>query len=799
MFLKSAAGGVLGTALESAGRGLTPQDAPASFRKQAELDLRPVAALPDGITRTWLAPDFWANRLQDWRLHQGRLECLAGAAGDEVRTVAVLTREIIPGNTSAHLSVQAGPLAPGGSGFCGFLIGAGRGELDYRAAALVQKASGTGGGLLCTYESDGRVRFREHTDEENPLVFTELPADEVEPKNPLPGAGVAQDALLRLDINPQSQGRFELKFSAWDPATNQFLAGAIRRNVEEAEVLGGFALVSSPRGKAGEARYWFRDLRTGGRKMALHPGRALGPIVGALHSLNGKVLKLSAQLMPIGENEPRTARFQHRGVNESGWRDGPTAEVGPGFVALFRIENWDATRNWEYRVLYPSDAQQPSFYTGVIRRDPQDKDPLTIGLFSCTIATARSLDGGGPQPQLPSAEILGRYTRKNIYFPHQELVKNASHHRADLLAFVGDQLYEGNPTRRDSDTSPVLDYLYKWYLWVWSFREMTRNTPVILMVDDHDVYHGNLWGNGGRLAPERDQNRGGYRCTGDFVNVVQRTQCGHNPDPFDPTPVSQDITVYYGSFRFGGVSFAVLEDRKFKTAPIQGADLDVHEAELLGARQEKFLAAWAKDWQGASAKVCFSQTLFACVQTGPAGRPLLDFDSNGYPKLGRDHAIELLREARALVLSGDQHLATLVRHGLDTFTDGVVQFTGPAGGSSWQRWFEPEKPLANAAGTPCTGDFSDAFGNKVRVLAVANPKVSFQEYRKYIKGRGQGLGDRRLKSEGYGTIRVHRKAQEFVIECWPWNVDPSAPGAQQFPGWPYRLRFAEMDGRQLKP
>jgi len=795
-FLKGAAGGILGTALDAA-KGSPLQETRPTLRERAAVDLLPVSILPESVTRTWLGPAFWANRLQDWRLHKGRLECLTGAAGDELRTVAVLTREILPGNTPAHLSVQTGPLEPGGTGFCGFLVGAGGGELDYRAAALVQKASGTGGGLLCTYESDGRVRFREHSDEEHPLAYAELPADEMEPSSASP-VPPAAEVLLRLDILPQGQGRFELKLSAWAPGSNQLLAGATRRNVAEQELIGGILLVSSTYAKPGGGRYWFRDLRASGRKIALQRGRSLGPIVGALHSLNGKVLKISAQFMPIGENEPRAAKFQYRLVNQGDWQDGPTAELGPGYVAQFRLENWDSRRNWEYRVVYPSDARQPSSYSGVIRRDPVGRDSLTIALFSCTVATARSLEMGGPQPQLPAAEVLGRYTSKNFYFPHAELVRNASQQQPDLLAFVGDQIYEGNPTRRDSSASPVLDYLYKWYLWVWSFREITRSTPAILMVDDHDVYHGNLWGNGGRLAPERDQNRGGYRCTGDFVNVVQGTQCGHNPDPYDAAPVAQDIAVYYGAFRFGGVSFALIEDRKFKTAPIQGADLDVHEADLLGERQEKFLEAWAKDADGAAAKVCFSQTLFACVQTSPAGRPLLDFDSNGYPKLARDRAIELLREARSLVLSGDQHLATLVRHGLDSFTDGVVQFTGPAGGSSWQRWFEPARPLPNALGTPYTGDFSDAFGNKVRVLAVANPKVSFQEYRKHSKGRGQGLGDRKLKSEGYGIIRVHRKAQEFVIECWPWNVDPSAPGAQQFPGWPYRLPFDQLDGRQVK-
>jgi alkaline phosphatase D len=284
--------------------------------------------------------------------------------------------------------------------------------------------------------------------------------------------------------------------------------------------------------------------------------------------------------------------------------------------------------------------------------------------------------------------------------------------------------------------------------------------------------------------------------TANFVNLVQRTQCGHNPDPYDPTPVERDITVYYGAFRYGDASFAVLEDRKFKTSPIYGSDLDVHEAQLLGERQERFLAAWANE--KAAAKICLTQTCFACAQTSPNGLPLLDFDSNGYPPLARSRAIELLRNAGALVLAGDQHLATIVRHGLDDYTDGVVQFTGPGGATQWQRWFEPAQPLPNGTGQPHTGDFRDAFGNKLRMLAVANPKISFAEYRRHIKGRGQGLGDRRFKSEGYGIVRVDRRENAYVLECWPWDEDPRNPAARQFSGWPFRLPFAEVDGRRLR-
>jgi len=42
--------------------------------------------------RTWVGPDCWANRLQDWRVANGRLECVEGAGNKPMRTVHLLTR-----------------------------------------------------------------------------------------------------------------------------------------------------------------------------------------------------------------------------------------------------------------------------------------------------------------------------------------------------------------------------------------------------------------------------------------------------------------------------------------------------------------------------------------------------------------------------------------------------------------------------------------------------------------------------------------------------------------------------------
>jgi alkaline phosphatase D len=102
-----------------------------------------VGSWPADVTRTWLGPDFWANRFQDWRFAGGRIECVAQAKQGVLRTVGVLTREL-RGDRPARLRVRTGTLVAG-AGFSGFLIGAGAGALDHRAAALTQGASGTGG------------------------------------------------------------------------------------------------------------------------------------------------------------------------------------------------------------------------------------------------------------------------------------------------------------------------------------------------------------------------------------------------------------------------------------------------------------------------------------------------------------------------------------------------------------------------------------------------------------------------------------------------------------------------------
>ncbi len=135
--------------------------------------------------------------------------------------------------------------------------------------------------------------------------------------------------------------------------------------------------------------------------------------------------------------------------------------------------------------------------------------------------------------------------------------------------------------------------------------------------------------------------------------MVERQQCGHLPDPYDPTPIQQGIGVYYTNLILGGVDFAILEDRKFKTGPdgrhpMKGPRpdhirdpkydpkvIDTPGLELLGPRQEKFLAEWGSQTDGIAMKAVLSQTGFcggAHLHGNRDNRLHADLDSNGRPK-----------------------------------------------------------------------------------------------------------------------------------------------------------------------
>jgi hypothetical protein len=484
----------------------------------------------------------------------------------------------------------------------------------------------------------------------------------------------------------------------------------------------------------------------------------------ALYTQDAGVLKLTAQLYPLRPGEPREARLELRRDGE--WREAARAPVEfPGWSAHFRISGWNGARDVPYRVRHGEAA----LFEGLVRRDPTDKTEIVVASLSCNSSRTTGL--------------------------RPEIVEHLRAQNPDLLFFAGDQTYRHT------------EHTAGWIEFGLQFRDVMRDRPTISIPDDHDVGHPNLWGENGKLTKRPDGSDGGYFYPVDYVNMVQRQQTWHLPDPVDPTPVDRGITVYYTRLRVGGIDFAILEDRKFKTGP-QGKipqagprpdhfnspdfnpeTIDRPGLELLGERQMRFMRAWGQDWTGARMKAVLSQTAFcgAVHLHGPKqDRLLADLDCNGWPQAGRNRALEEIRRAWAPHLCGDQHLAVVVKHGISAFGDGPYAFTNPAlVNTIYGRWWRPldEKAGPNpvpGSPLPWTGNYLDGLGNRITMLAYANP-VDIQ--------------DERQRADGYGIARFNKATRRITFECWPRFPNASDGRREQFPGWPISFAMEENDGR----
>ncbi len=758
--------------------------------------------------RVWVGRNLWANRLADWRVEDGYLRPATGDPRRQVRTVHAITRQVVPGGSGYSLSVG---IDPNRTAACrvGFLVGAGAGLLDYRAAALVHDCSGRGGGVLAFLElgETPRLTFRDNSSEYKAREYKILA------EAPLSLDSALQDSrglVLRLEITKaDSPDTYDLKLILLEAESGSVLGSASLQRQQEAKILGSFALAYSPTEKTGTPLVRLSRFRCGGEGIVSRPECAFGPIVGTLFSVAGGTLKLTAQFVPLSyQGEPGT-RFPkplkaYLQVQRAGqWETADSARIAMlDYTAAFRIENWDSSSPAHYRVAFTSADSTTDYYGGTVPREPELGGTLSVAAFTGMGAMGRTADAG-PAPA-DKGPVVGRWTPANLWFPFEPTVSNLRGAGIDLFSFNGDQVYEGKPTEPErSDRFPRLDYLYKWYLWHWAFRDLTRNTPSLLQVDDHDVYQGNVWGWGGRINMSGVNSGGGYMCDPQFVRMVEHTQCSHNPDPPDPSPVLNGIGVYYTTFEYGGVSFALLEDRKFKTPGQVSAD----KASLLGNRQLDMLNSWATDWRGAALKVVLSQSVYGCVSTGSEGRIRGDHDSHGWPPRGRKLALEAFSRAGAMVLCGDQHLGTLTRQGVESGAEGVINFCVPAIGNIFWRWFYPARPgggpLADSRGY--TGDFEDGFGNRFRMIAAANPTdVRFMGDRNQTLRRWSGRSPvanadsvRLCQGDGFGILRIDTGALSARVECWPYNVKPVAGQDEgQFAGWPRTFMRSELVGRE---
>jgi len=751
--------------------------------------------LRDDVTRPYISNELWPNPQMDWQLKGGQMEVMMSKVG-KLHDIHLLTHQLQPEEGSFSQSVQLSfkDIDPKKIKRAGFKFGVvGAMPEEYRSN-LFQSS-----GYLVGVTSEGK-----------------LFGPSIESKSSLPKS-VLEDLQLTLKVEHKGDS-FDFILEASKPSIEGKSSALLSINKAvrlKKGLLGNLCLFAdyaqknhAPAIPADIQEFQtdatFQDWQISGNKVKENLDQTFGPVLWTQYTLHRGVMKMTAQISPLGKRNEEKAHLEL--LLEGKWKRVQSSAIHEyASTAHFRMENWNDSGPVPFRVVF-QDGNKMGEWKGTIRKDPRNKNTIKLAALSCM---------------------------KDGAFPNQYLQQNILAQNPDILFFAGDQLYESNggysivrASKIEDVARASLNYLPKYWIFGWSFRDAMKDRPSIVIPDDHDVYHGNIWGLGGGPVPEGGSKNsdGGYAMHPEWVRMVERTQVSNLPDPYDPTPVLQDIGVYYTDVNYGGISMAVLEDRKFKSGPAQAVDKESHKGRvdhvrdpnldpmvldkpglsLLGKRQEKFLENWAGDYQDAAMKAILSQSPFCAVATHHGGGKdsnilIADLDANGWPQSGRNRAIDLARKAHAVMIHGDQHLATVVHHGIDQWNDAGFSFAGAGIFNGYPRLWAPKEAGKNRrAGSPkYTGEFLDGFHNKINVWAAAN-RID-KQYPEKIQGKPTTMLEKLNNSaSGYGIVKFHKDEQEISMESWPIyeNMSTDISKYDTHAGWPVTVSVDQQYNRK---
>ncbi len=740
--------------------------------------------IPKDLTRPFVSGDVWTRPMEDWQLQDGKI--VNTISGGNRSVVSLTSSLAAKGNFKISALVQKISPKLSKKGFVGFQLGLQGAEGatgDYREATIY------GEGLPLGILPTGKLFIGSHDPDAPKFTFTSEPFTMSVTGNATSITLTVGDlSYTKSGIQPGwTEGLVSLTASARDirsldltaarPQTS--LGGAnFGRLKEEKNVL---KPIIQRRG--GESRFAFSDWKLSGSAVKAHPKRTFGPIWWSTYTVHSdQKVRLLTQMAPVsGEVILNIGGAETR------------AKIDPiSYTASFEVPLLQPSQDSYYSLTY-----QDTQMSGIIRAIPDGEKTLKVASLSCNDSTG---------------------------FPHTQLEKNIREHKPDVITFHGDQIYEsiggyGHIITQVPDPRANLCYLRKYAMHGWTWRKILMTTPSITIPDDHDVMHGNIWGEGGKLTiTEGDfntqQDSGGYKMSPEFVNMVHRTQTGNLPFPADQPKAKNGISTYFTSWQYGPLDFAVISDRQFKSAPKQHLpEAKIHNGwaqnlewdaktqsdkpglELLGPLQESFLSRWAKE--KSPFKIVISQSPFLAPQTlpvdmhhdrgvpklprykegeyAPNDEPKADFDTNGWPQTKQRLSLQLLKEANAIHIVGDQHLGTTGQYGIDSYDDGTWWIASPAIANIWpRRWMPQVAPKNPKPGWPrWLGGFEDGFGNKFTLHAVANPWD--------IDKEPSRLFDRAV---GYAITTYDLRNKQVTLANWPYT---SGPKDQPYKGWPITI------------
>ena len=735
--------------------------------------------IPD---QAWLGYSFWCNSYLDWKVENNRV--IAFPFHRHKRTAHYSAQQIKRKSGLLKISVTTGFSKSRNSGHLGLLIGAGSNQINEKTNLLIHNNIPNSNTHLFAINKKGVISLSDYG------------ADTSIYSHQLDSFIFSDSSSVNMEISYKSLADSTfIYFQIRNTSTKIFNDTILLKSTSIP--LGSIALFYSCK-KAFKSFGWFDDLRIEGN--VLEKAETTGPLLSSFHTITDKKILLTVQLQPFEVSKTDEFELYFNSIKIKNFRvhyryDKLTHQI------RFKTSTKNLPGKVNYTIKYSGkQTDRPFYINGTINTLLPNKE-MSIMALNCN---------GFPFMH------EGKYDYNSLWYPYEQIEKGYHKFTPNLVIFLGDQFYESRPSAPIiKEPFCYLDYLYKWNLYCLQFRNITANTPTIILTDDHDVYQGNLWGNGGVPAKttEKDsldkyyqgnydtwqQDNGGYFMPKNFVNMAIRSQTSHLPKPYKRR--TKGLSNYYTSYQFGDFDFAILEDKKYKSAPVNiqhqifngiplnnsltNQELDNDNFKLLGKKQLKFLKKFVTK-ESDNLKIVLTQSAYASLTTiNKESDPLKDLpsnlsgehklnrdmDTNGWPKTGRDKAMNIIGTEPVLFLCGDQHMGSVVEL-FDTLNNGTHFFTIPSISNTWQRtWLPSDSTYSNSP----FGIHYDGFGNKMNVIAVANPTNEIHYPQKLNK-----------KSPGFGIIILNSIDKTAILHAYPLYFNEFNT-ILEYNGWPINI------------
>ena len=238
----------------------------------------------------WVGPEYWGNRLQDWRLKNGTVVCSISAENRNLQLLNVQKTDYLsPLKVSVEINLLNNNISPTDKGCLGIRLGCKGPFEDYRSAAVFGK------GLDIGLNPSGTLQVGDET------FDTKL-------------SQIPNNYSLVVELYP-SENQYLLKVLILDSITDQPIHTQENIAVESTSVIGNFALladIKTAKTNASQPSASFSNWNISADNLISNKDQLYGPSCFAQYTLHDQNLKLTAQLAPIEEIEGHTIMLQFK-------------------------------------------------------------------------------------------------------------------------------------------------------------------------------------------------------------------------------------------------------------------------------------------------------------------------------------------------------------------------------------------------------------------------------------------------------------------------------------------------------